>query len=78
MKSLLSVTMPPENTIYTIYDPVGIKLLHRLQLDFSHLCECKFRHNFGNTVNSCFLEIRSTEHYFLSFILLSTQPLWVT
>ena len=34
---------PNENSIYNIYDPLGIKLLHRLRLGFSHLRE----HNSG-------------------------------
>ena len=53
---------------YRIYEPLGIKLLHRLWLSFSHLGEHKFRHNFADTVNplcSCSLEIESSEHHFL-------------
>lgn len=45
-----------------------IHLVSNLQLDFSHLREHKFRHNFVVTMNplfSCFLETESTEHYFL-------------
>ena len=47
-----------ENSIYSVYDPLAIKLLHRLQLGFGQLCEHKFGHNFADTVNplrSCYL-----------------------
>ena len=51
------------NSTYKIYDPLGIKLLTRLQLGFSHLSEHKFRHNFADSINplcSCSLENEST------------------
>ena len=32
-----------------VYDQVGIKLLTRLRLEFNHLCEHKFWHNFKDT-----------------------------
>ena len=64
-KNLLAFIRPIENSIYSIYDPLGIKLLHRLRLGFSHLREYKFGHCFADTVNplySCYLEIESTEY----------------
>ena len=67
-KNLLVFIRPIENSIYSIYDPLGIKLLYRLQLGFSHLREYKFRHNFADTVNplcSCYPEIESKEYYIL-------------
>ena len=33
---------PIENSTYSIYDPLGKKLLHRLRLGFSRLREHKF------------------------------------
>ena len=48
----------------SIYDSFRDKL----HLDFSHLREHKFRHNFIDTVNllcSCTLETENTEHFFL-------------
>ena len=57
-----------ENKTFSIYDPLGIKLLNRLRVDFSHLNEHKFRHNFVDTLNplcSCSLETESTAHFFL-------------
>ena len=51
-----------------IYDPLGVKLINRLRVGFSHLREHKFRHNFADTVNSlcsCTFETENTEHFFL-------------
>ena len=67
-KNLLAFIRLIANSLWSIYDPLGIKLLHRLRLGFSHLLENKFKHNFADTVNPlcpCFLEIESTQHYFL-------------
>ena len=53
---------------YGIYDPLGVTLLNRLGLGFSHLREHKFRHNFADTLNplcSSPLETEDTEHQFL-------------
>ena len=49
-----------ENKTFSIYDPLGIKLLNRLRVDF--------RHKFSDTLNplcSCSLETESTAHFFL-------------
>ena len=35
-----------QRSIFAIDDPVGVRLLSRLQLKFSHLNEHKFCHNF--------------------------------
>ena len=43
-------------------------MITRLRLDFSHLREHKFKHNFRDTLNllcSCSIEVESTSHYFL-------------
>ena len=67
-KKLFTFVRPPENDTYGIYDPLGVRLLNILHLDFSHLRGHKFRHNFDDTLNllcSCFLETEDTEHYFL-------------
>ena len=66
-KILLNFIRPSGNRTYKIYDPLGIKLLTRLRLGFSHLSEHKFRHNFADSLNplcSCSLETEST-HFFL-------------
>ena len=56
---LLNFIRPIGNRTYKIYDPLEIKLLARLRLDFSHLSEHKFRHNFADSLNplcSCSLQ----------------------
>ena len=67
-KKILSFIKPMENKTFNIYDLLGIKLLNRLRVDFSHLNEHKFRHNFADTINplcSRSLETESTAHFFL-------------
>ena len=64
-KKVLSFIKPMDNKTFSIYDPFGIKLLNRLRVDFSHLNEHKFRHNFADTLCSCSLETESTAHFFL-------------
>ena len=49
-KMLLNFKRPTGNTTYKIYDLLGIKLLTRLQLGFSHLYEDEFRHNFADSL----------------------------
>ena len=53
-----------------------VKLLKRLRLDFSHLNEHKFCHNFRKAVNPlCFsnAETETTSHYLLRCLLFSEQ-----
>ena len=38
-----------ENSVFPIYDPLGVKLFTRLRLQFSHLNKHKLRHGFGHT-----------------------------
>ena len=52
--SILDFVRPRENSVYEVHDINGVKLLTRLRLDFSHLDEHKFRHNF-NIINPVFL-----------------------
>ena len=51
-KSLLAFIRPNMSPVYKINDPLGLKLLTRLRVNFSHLKEHKFRHNFLDTINS--------------------------
>ena len=54
-----------ENSLFSICDPLGVKLLTRLRLQFSHLNEHKFSHGFNDTVDpfcACRNEIETTEH----------------
>ena len=67
-----------ENSIFSIYDPLGVKLLTRLRLKFSHLNEHKFRHGFGDTINAmcaCGSEVETNEHFLLRCHLYSQQRL---
>ena len=67
-KKFLAFIRPPGNDTYGNYDPLGVRLLNKLGLGFSHLKEHKFRHIFADTLNplcSCSLETEDTEHYFL-------------
>ena len=55
-----------ENLIFSIYDPLGVKLLTRLRLQFSHLNEHNFRHGFGDTINAmcaCGSGAETTKHF---------------
>ena len=54
--------------VYSIHNPLGLKLLTRLRLGVSHLNDHRFNHNFGNCLNplcTCRLEVESTTHFFL-------------
>ena len=45
-----------------------LKLLTRLEIQFSHLNEHKYRHGFGDTINAmcaCGSEAETTEHFVL-------------
>ena len=66
--SILNFVRPTENSVFQVHDINGVKLLTRLRLDFSHLNEHKFRHNFNDTINpmcSCGKEPETTLHYLL-------------
>ena len=65
---LLTFICPAQNSIFNIFYPIGLKLLTRSRLEFTHLNEHRFRHNFKNCVNpscSCSLNTENTEHYLL-------------
>ena len=67
-----------ENSSFSIYDPLGVKLLTHLRLQFSHLNEYKFRHGFGDTINAMCAygsELETTEHFLLLCHLYSPQRL---
>ena len=67
-KSILNFIRPSASKVYNINDAIGIKLITRLRLGFSHLSEHKFKHNFRDTLNplcSCSIEVESTSHYIL-------------
>ena len=67
-KSLLNFIRQTASKVYSIDDTIGIKLITRLHLGFSHLREQKFKHNFQDMLNplcSCSIEVEFTYHYFL-------------
>ena len=71
----LSFNRPKENYVLQIHDAKGLKLLARPRLNFSHLNEHKFRHNFKDTVDpmcKCGLETETTLHFLLWCRLYST------
>ena len=49
--SLLNFIRPSASKAYNINDTIGIKLITRLRLGFSHLRGHKFKHNFQDTLN---------------------------
>ena len=64
--SILNFDRPRENSVFAVHDIIGVKLLTRLRLDFSHLNEHKFRHNFNDIINtmcSCGKEPETTLHH---------------
>ena len=65
-----------ETPLFSVYDPLGVKLLTRLRLEFSHLNEHKFRHGFKDTLSplcTCGAEVETTEHFLLYSQLYSTH-----
>ena len=71
------VSEKKQNSLFCIYDPLGVKLLTRLR-QFSHLNEHKFRHGFSDTLSpmcACGTEIETTEHFLLRCQFYSTQKL---
>ena len=56
-----------ENSLLSANDPLGVKLLTRLRLQFSQLSEYKFGHGFGDIVMicGCNAENEDTEHFLL-------------
>ena len=55
-------------SLFSIHDPVGVKLLTRLWLQFSHFNGHKSRHNFKDCVSpmcDCGAETETISHFFL-------------
>ena len=66
--TLLKFIRHVQRKTFNINDSVGVKLLTRLRLGFSHLRELKFRHGFRDILNPpcpCSIETETTAHYFL-------------
>ena len=67
-----------ERSLFCIYDPLVVKLLTCLRLQFSHLNEHKFRHGFSDTISlmcACGSKIETTEYFLLPCQFFSTQRL---
>ena len=66
-----------ENPLFSISDPLNVKLLTRPRLQFNHINEHEFRHGFGDTINMCACgsEAKTTEHFLLHCCLYSPQTL---
>ena len=72
------ITEKKENFLFSIHNPVAVKLFTRLRIQLSHLNEHKFRHGFEDTINvkcSCNTEIESNEHFLLCCHFYSSQRL---
>ena len=66
--ALLSFIRPKHVDTFGTHNPIGMQLLARLRLDFSHLNEHKFRNNFRDYLNplcECKLEPETTSHFLL-------------
>ena len=65
--TLLKFIKPAQRKIFNTNDSVGVKLLTRLRLGFSHLREHKFTHGFRDILNPlcpCSIETETTAHIF--------------
>ena len=70
------ITEKLENTLYNVHDPIGVKLLWRLRLQFTQLNKHKFRHSFHDTVNPMCpygTDAETTEHFLLRCHCFTTQ-----
>ena len=75
-KALLVFYKTEENSLFNVHSSIGVKYLNRLRLNFSHLNEHKFHHNFRDTVNPlwcCNTETETNSHYLLCCHLFSEQ-----
>ena len=65
--NLIKIIRPIPNSVFDIFNPLGLKLITRLQLGLSHLNEYRFNHhNFNDCINplcTCSLDIESTVHF---------------
>ena len=61
---LIKSPRPPKRFVFKISDIVGVRLIMRLRLGFTHLWEHKFRHNFSNS-SRCICGDKLTECFLL-------------
>ena len=65
-----------ENSLFSVDNPLGVKLLAHLTQQFSHLNGHKFRYDFNDKVSlicGCHAEIEKTEHFLLHCYFHSAQ-----
>ena len=65
-KTLIKSVRTKENSVFGDSNIYGVKLLTRLKLNFSHLNEHNFRHNFNDAINpvcNCGAATERTIHY---------------
>ena len=75
-KAFLVFCKTEENSLFNGHNPIGVKYLNKLRLNFNHLNEHKFHHNFRDTANPlccCNTETETTSHYLLRCHLFSEQ-----
>ena len=59
---------PSGSAVFNCHNPEGVKLLTRLRLGLSHLCEHKFKQSFQDLLNpicTCGNDIETSAHYLL-------------
>ena len=67
-KILLNFIHPSGSTVFNCHNPRGVKLLTRLRLGLSHLCEQKFKRSFQDSLNpicSCGNDTEASAHFLL-------------
>ena len=67
-KNILKFIRPFPRNVFNCNNHKGIRLITRLRVRMSHLCEHKFEHNFQDCLNpicSCGLDVESTPHFLL-------------
>ena len=68
-RKLLVFIRPVQRSVYSVFNPQGLKFLTQLRLGQSHLNEHRFTHNFKDCINplcSCSLEVENMLHFFKS------------
>ena len=71
----LSFIRPMPNSIYNIYNPLGVKHLSRLRIEISHLKEHKFKHAFKTRQIQCATAKLSFFFSITQILILKTNPL---
>ena len=70
VSKIFIVSEKEKKSLFWVYDPLSVKLLTSLRLEFDHLNERKFRHGFKDTLNllcTCGADVKTTEHFLFHF-----------